>query len=257
MKYLIKRCKVAVFSIAIASVMTGVVSPLVAPEIALATGSGLYSVYQDRQCLGAYSSRDVAIREAKKWSNSEVKQNGSVIWAFTDTLYKVYQGSQCLGAYSSKDVAIREAGKWSNSEVKQNGGVVWTFGSSSSSNTGLNDGLYRVYQGGQCLGAYSSKDVAIREASKWSGSSVKINGNTAWNFTSRVISPSDAKSILLRAEGIDLRYIDVEYFPSMDVMYLGTRYYCFETMYKGHTGSPNYYSVSSKDGTVIEGILTP
>lgn len=189
MKYLIKRCKVVVTSIVLAGVMAGVVSSAMTPESASAVGFGLYSVYQEGVTIGAYESRDVAIREAKKWANSEVKQSGSVVWAFTDTLYKVYQGGQCLGAYSSKDVAIRESNKWSNSEVKQNGSVVWSLG--SSSNTSLNDGLYRVYQGRQCLGAYSNKDVAISESNKWAQSEVRQNNSVVWKFGDKVSNGSN------------------------------------------------------------------
>lgn len=134
--------------------------------------SHLFTVYQNGSPIGAYESREVAIREARKWANSEVKQGGSFIWNRSNDLYTVYQGSTIIGAYQSREVAIREARKWANSEVRQDGTTVWNRSFE----------LFTVYQNGKPIGAYESREVAIRQAGRWANSQVQFGSEVIWEY---------------------------------------------------------------------------
>lgn len=139
-----------------------------------------YYVYQEEASLGLFKSKDEAVNEAKKWSNSVVEHEGKAVWRFGDHLYRVKQGNTVLGLFSSREVAVKEAKKWSNSAVEHEGETVWQFG----------DHLYRVKQGSAVLGLFSGREVAIKEAKKWSNSEVSKDGIITWNWSLDIDSPA-------------------------------------------------------------------
>lgn len=95
-----------------------------------------FTIYQDNVLLKMYEdgfdNLSDAVSFAILWSNSTIKQNGTVVWDFNtyNSSYNVYQGNIYLGSFSSLESAKTEALKWADSVIQKNNEVVWRFTSS-------------------------------------------------------------------------------------------------------------------------------
>ncbi|WP_168122691.1 glycosyl hydrolase family 18 protein [Paenibacillus sp. HB172176] len=85
-----------------------------------------YEVLQNGKLLKTFIGMDEAVKMAKKYANSEVKRNGSVLWTSVPYL-KIYQSGRLVNTFHELGSALQYAKYYANITIRTDDGrALWT-----------------------------------------------------------------------------------------------------------------------------------